>query len=128
MYALLQWNEDFTHKHWTSQTPFVLKSLRLKTLALPGGEGGGPWNAPSRIPASQPKESVCPAEVVWVHTYPYDMLGSGKPQGETMRTMIAGLAGWARMQQNDSEALRLTDTALTVVGTLLVAVTFAILW
>ena len=45
-----------------------------------------------------------------------------------MRTMIAGLAGWARMQQNDSEALRLTDTALTVVGTLLVAVTFAILW
>ena len=42
-----------------------------------------------------------------------------------MRTMIAGFTGWARMSKTENETLRVTDTAITVLGTLLVAVTWA---
>ena len=44
---------------------------------------------------------------------------------KTMNTMVAGLAGWARMGKTSNETLRVTDTAITVVATLLVAVTWA---
>ena len=44
-----------------------------------------------------------------------------------MKTMMAGLTGWARMDATTNENLKLTDTAITVVATLLVAVTWAML-
>lgn len=44
-----------------------------------------------------------------------------------MRVMMSGFTGWMKMQGGRSEAVRTTDTALTVVGTLLVAVSWAML-
>ncbi len=44
-----------------------------------------------------------------------------------MRTMIAGLSGWVRMQDGRSESVKVVDTAITVVATLLAAVTWAML-
>jgi hypothetical protein len=44
-----------------------------------------------------------------------------------MRTMMIGFSGWVRMRKTENESIRLVDTALTVVGTLLVAVTWAML-
>jgi hypothetical protein len=44
-----------------------------------------------------------------------------------MRTMIAGLSGWVRMQDGRSESIRVVDTAITIVATLLAAVTWAML-
>jgi hypothetical protein len=41
--------------------------------------------------------------------------------------MMIGLSGWVKMRQTTNENLRAVDTALTVVGTLLVAVTWALL-
>jgi hypothetical protein len=38
-----------------------------------------------------------------------------------MRTVINGLSGWARMQPSDNQSIQMVDTAITVVGTLLVA-------
>ncbi len=43
-----------------------------------------------------------------------------------MRTMITGFSGWMKMQDTRNEAMKVTDTAITVVGTLLVAVTWAL--
>ena len=42
-----------------------------------------------------------------------------------MRTVINGFSGWARMNNNDNEQLQVLDAAITVVGTLLVAVAWA---
>ncbi len=44
-----------------------------------------------------------------------------------MRTMMVGFSGWMRMRETRSESIRVVDTALTVVGTLLVAVTWVML-
>ena len=44
-----------------------------------------------------------------------------------MRTMMTGFTGWARMRKTSNESLRVVDTALTVVATLGVAVTY-VLW
>ncbi len=44
-----------------------------------------------------------------------------------MKLMMSGLTGWMKMQDGRSEAVRLTDTAITVVATLLAAVTWAML-
>ena len=44
-----------------------------------------------------------------------------------MRTMMTGLTGWAKMQDGRSASLKTTDTAITVVATLLAAVTWAML-
>jgi hypothetical protein len=44
-----------------------------------------------------------------------------------MQTLITGLKGWAKMQNSTNEALKVMDTAITVVATLLVAVTWAVL-
>ena len=44
-----------------------------------------------------------------------------------MRTMMIGISGWARMRKKQNESLRVVDTAITVVGTLLVAVTWVLL-
>ena len=47
-----------------------------------------------------------------------------------MRTLIAGIAGfsgWVRMRDAESGSLKVVDTAITVVGTLLVAVTWTVL-
>jgi hypothetical protein len=44
-----------------------------------------------------------------------------------MRTMMTGFSGWVRMQDGRSEGLRVVDTAITVVATLLAAVTWAML-
>ncbi len=38
-----------------------------------------------------------------------------------MRTIVSGIAGWARMERSDSEAIQALDAAITVVGTMLVA-------
>ena len=42
-----------------------------------------------------------------------------------MRTVIHGFSGWARMSHHDSELLQVVDAAITVVGTLLVALAWA---
>jgi hypothetical protein len=44
-----------------------------------------------------------------------------------MRTMMTGLSGWAKMQDRRSESVKMVDTAITVVATLLAAVTWAML-
>ena len=44
-----------------------------------------------------------------------------------MRTMITGFSGYVKMRQTTNESIRVVDTALTVVGTLLVAVTWIML-
>ncbi len=44
-----------------------------------------------------------------------------------MKTMMTGFSGWARMQDTNNHNLRVVDTAITVVGTLLVAVTWAMI-
>lgn len=44
-----------------------------------------------------------------------------------MKTMMAGIAGWAQVGRKRSEALRTVDTALTVTGTLLIALTLVLL-
>ncbi len=44
-----------------------------------------------------------------------------------MKTMIAGITGWARMDSNRSQELRVVDTGLTALGTLLVIVTVLLL-
>ena len=41
-----------------------------------------------------------------------------------MRTMMTGLSGWVKMQDTGCEALKTVDAALTVVATLMVAVTW----
>ena len=43
-----------------------------------------------------------------------------------MRLMWIGLTGWASMSSNRNEAQRVVDTALTVVATLGVAVTYVL--
>ena len=43
-----------------------------------------------------------------------------------MRTLINGVSGWARMAHTDNDSLQLVDSAITVVGTLLVALAWAI--
>ena len=44
-----------------------------------------------------------------------------------MRTMATGFTGWVKMQGTRSESVKVLDTALTVVATLLVATTWAML-
>jgi hypothetical protein len=44
-----------------------------------------------------------------------------------MRTMMTGFTGWAKMQDARSESIKVVDTAITVVATLLAAVTWAML-
>ena len=44
-----------------------------------------------------------------------------------MRAIVTGFSGWVRMQEGRSQSLRVVDTAITVVGTLLVATTWAML-
>jgi hypothetical protein len=42
-----------------------------------------------------------------------------------MRTVLNGLSGWARMQNSGNEQVQVVDAAITVVGTLLVALAWA---
>lgn len=44
-----------------------------------------------------------------------------------MRDIVTGFSGWVRMQDKQSESIKVVDTAITVVGTLLVATTWALL-
>ncbi len=44
-----------------------------------------------------------------------------------MRDIVIGFSGWVRMQDGRSESIKGIDTAITVVGTLLIATTWAIL-
>jgi hypothetical protein len=44
-----------------------------------------------------------------------------------MRTVLSGFSGWVRMQDNPTHSIKVVDTALTVVATLLVVVTYLIL-
>jgi hypothetical protein len=48
-------------------------------------------------------------------------------EGTDMRTMMTGFTGWVKMQGERSESARVVDTALTVVATLLVVTTWAVL-
>ena len=43
-----------------------------------------------------------------------------------MRTLVAGFSGWARMRGETGE-LRRVDTAITITGTLLLVLTWAML-
>ena len=45
-----------------------------------------------------------------------------------MRTVFYGFSGWLRMQQHDRDELRAVDTAITIVGTLLAAIGWVLLW
>ena len=45
----------------------------------------------------------------------------------TVNTMIDSFASWARMERENDEEIRHVDTAITVVGTLLVATTWALI-
>jgi hypothetical protein len=47
--------------------------------------------------------------------------------GDGMRMIWAGFSGWARMRDTKNESLKVVDTAITVVATLLVAVTWTVL-
>ncbi len=42
-----------------------------------------------------------------------------------MRNVIHGFSGWARMSHTNDESLQVVDAAITVVGTLLVALAWA---
>jgi hypothetical protein len=42
-----------------------------------------------------------------------------------MRTVINGFSGWARMRQNDNDSVQVVDAAITIVGTMLVALAWA---
>ncbi len=44
-----------------------------------------------------------------------------------MRDIVSGFSGWVRMQDGRNESIKVVDTAITVVGTLLVATTWALL-
>jgi hypothetical protein len=44
-----------------------------------------------------------------------------------MQNLISGFSGWVRVQSKTSESLKVVDTAITVVATLLVAVTWTVL-
>ena len=44
-----------------------------------------------------------------------------------MRMMVSGLTGWAKMKSTTNETVKVTDTAITVVGTLLVVMTWTLL-
>ena len=44
-----------------------------------------------------------------------------------MRTVLHGFSGWLRMQQHARDGLRIVDTAITVTGTLLVAIGWVML-
>lgn len=47
--------------------------------------------------------------------------------GDDMRIILSGFTGWLRMQDTKNESLKTVDTAITVVATLLVAVTWSVL-
>ncbi len=42
-----------------------------------------------------------------------------------MRTVLHGFSGWARMNNHDNESVQVVDAAITIVGTMLVAVAWA---
>jgi hypothetical protein len=44
-----------------------------------------------------------------------------------MKAMIAGFSGWARMESGRNETVKVVDTGITVLGTLLVAVTYMLI-
>ena len=44
-----------------------------------------------------------------------------------MKMMFAGLSGWARLENNRSESVKAVDTGITVVGTVLLAVTYMLI-
>ncbi len=44
-----------------------------------------------------------------------------------MRTMLKGFSGWMLMKGTQNESIKVVDTAITVVATLLVATTVAVL-
>ncbi len=44
-----------------------------------------------------------------------------------MRAMMSGFTGWMKFEEDRSQAIRGVDTTLTVVGTLMLAATWALL-
>ena len=42
-------------------------------------------------------------------------------ENSPMRAIVNGFTGWARMERSDSESVQVLDAAITVLGTLLVA-------
>jgi hypothetical protein len=42
-----------------------------------------------------------------------------------MQNLVNGIVGWARMDQADKDSVQVVDAAITVVGTLLVALAWA---
>lgn len=53
--------------------------------------------------------------------------GQTQAPGDDMRMILAGFSGWVRMRETKNESLKVVDTAITVVATLLVAVTWSVL-
>jgi hypothetical protein len=43
-----------------------------------------------------------------------------------MKMMMAGMSGWARFENTEKPAVKLVDMAITVVGTVLLAVTYVL--
>jgi hypothetical protein len=48
-------------------------------------------------------------------------------RGQDMRYMMRGFSGWMTMKGMQNESIKVVDTAITVVATLLVATTVAVL-
>ena len=44
-----------------------------------------------------------------------------------MRMILSGFTGWVKMQDTKNQSLKVVDTAITVVATLLIAVTWTVL-
>jgi hypothetical protein len=44
-----------------------------------------------------------------------------------MKLMMTGLAGWVRMEKTTNESVKAVDLGITVVGTVLLAVTYMLI-
>jgi hypothetical protein len=44
-----------------------------------------------------------------------------------MKMMMAGMSGWARFENTDKASVKAVDMAITVVGTVLLAVTYVLI-
>ena len=46
---------------------------------------------------------------------------------EQMKMLMNGLSGWARMENTQNQSVKAIDTSITIVGTVLLAVTYMLI-
>ena len=44
-----------------------------------------------------------------------------------MKMMISGMAGWVKMEKTQNQSVKAVDTGITVIGTVLLAVTYMLI-